>query len=100
MQSCLGLYLENNLIKYAKVTKDHDNYRIESFGMKFYDNIEETIKQIVSETYSFKTPISVNLSDEKYTYAQLFSLLKKKDLDKAVNTEFDFFCNESGKNAE
>ena len=98
MPSCLGLYIENNLIKYAKISKEHDNIRIESFGMKFYDNIDETIKQIINETYSYKTPISVNISDEKYTYAQLFSLLSKKDLEKAVETEFDFYCNEVGKN--
>lgn len=98
MPSCLGLYLENNIIKYAKVSKEHDNFRIESFGMKFFDNIEEAVKQIVSETYSYKTPISVNISDEKYSYAQLFSLLSKKDLDAAVDTEFDLYCNETGKN--
>lgn len=98
MQNCLGLYIENNLIKYAKISKDHNNFRIESFGMKFYDDIDETIKQIISETYSYKTPICVNLSDEKYTYANLFNLLSKKDLEKAVETEFDFFCNESSKN--
>ena len=98
MQNCLGLYIENNLIKYAKISKDHNNFRIESFGMKFYDNIDETIKQIISETYSYKTPICVNLSDEKYTYANLFNLLSKKDLEKAVETEFDFFCNEASKN--
>jgi len=98
MPSCLGLYVENNIIKYAKISKERDNIRIEAFGMKFYDNIDETIKQIISETYSYKTPIAVNLSDEKYTYAQLFSLLSKKDLEKAVDTEFEFFCNEAGKN--
>ena len=98
MSSCLGLYIENNIIKYAKVTKDHDNIKIDSFGIKFYDNVEETIKQIVGETYSYKTPISVNLSDEKYTYANLFSLLNKNDLQKAVKTEFDYFCNENNKN--
>ena len=98
MPSCLGLYIENNIIKYAKISKERDNIRIEAFGMKFYDNIDETIKQIISETYSYKTPISVNLSNEKYTYAQLFSLLSKRDLEKAVDTEFDFYCNEIGKN--
>ena len=98
MPSCLGLYLENNLIKYAKLSKDHDNFRIESFGMKFFDNIDEAVKQIISETYSYKTPISVNLSDEKYSYAQLFSLLSKKDLNTAIATEFDLYCNETGKN--
>lgn len=98
MPSCLGLYIENNVIKYAKLSKEHENVRIESFGMKFYDNIEETVKQIINETYSYKTPISVNLSEEKYAYIDLFSLLNKKDLEKAVSTEFDYFCNENGKN--
>lgn len=98
MSSCLGLYIENDIIKYAKVSKDHDSFKVESFGMKFYDNIDETVKQIVNETYSFKTPISTNLSDEKYTYADLFSLLNQKDLKRAVNTEFEYFCNQTHKN--
>ena len=63
MSSCLGLYIENNIIKYAKISKDHDSVRIDSFGMKFYDNIDEVIKQIVNETYSYKVPISVNYAD-------------------------------------
>lgn len=98
MSSCLGLYIENNIIKYAKLSKDRENIRIDSFGIKFYDNIDEAVKQIISETYSYKTPISVNLTDEKYTYINLFSLLNKKDLEKAVGTEFDYFCNENSKN--
>ena len=63
MSSCLGLYIENNIIKYAKVSKEHDNFKVEAFGLKFFDNINETVKQIVNETYSYKTPISTNLSD-------------------------------------
>lgn len=98
MSSCLGLYIENNIIKYAKVSKDHDNFKIEAFGIKFYDNINDTVKQILNETYSYKNPISTNLSDEKYTYSSLFSLLNQKDLNKAVKTEFEYFCNENKKN--
>ena len=98
MSSCLGLYIENNIIKYAKVSKEHDSFKVEAYGLKFFDNINETVKQIVNETYSYKTPISTNLSDEKYTYANLFSLLNQKDLNKAVKTEFEYFCNENKKN--
>ena len=58
MASCLGLYIENNLIKYAKVSKNNDLLKVESFGVKFYENLEDAIKQIVEETYSFKIPIS------------------------------------------
>lgn len=98
MSSCLGLYIQNNLIKYAKVTKERDNLKVEAFGVKFYDNINEAINQIVSETYSYKTPISTNLSEESYNYFYMFSLLNKNDLKKSIDTEFDSFCYEKGYN--
>ena len=98
MSECLGLYIENNLIKYAKVSKEKDNIKIEAHGMKFFDDIEETVEQIVKETYSYKTPLSVNISNEKYTTSSLFSLLNKNDLKKAIQTEFEYFCNEKSKN--
>ena len=99
MPSCLGLYIENKIIKYAKVSKERDSFKVEAFGMKFYDNLDDTIKQIVNETFSYKTPISINLSNEKYAYSELFSLLNQKDLNKAIKTEFEYFCNENHKNA-
>ena len=98
MANCLGLYIESNLIKYAKVSKDHDNLKVEAFGLKFYDDLEQTIKQIVEETYSFRTPISINLSDEMYTYFDVFSLLGKNYLPKVIKTEFDSYCTEKGYN--
>ena len=64
MSNCLGLYIEDHLIKYAKVSKDHDNMKVETFGVMFYEKISDAIKQIVEETYSQKTPISINLSNQ------------------------------------
>lgn len=98
MPSCLGLYIENNLIKYAKVSKERDTVKIEAFGVKFYDKLNEAIKQIISETYSFKIPISVNLSQEMYNYFYMFSLINKKDMQKAVETEFVSYCADRGIN--
>ena len=92
MSTCLGLYIEENLIKYAKVSKEREQIKVESFGMKFYDNLDNVIKQIVEETYSYKTPISINLSEEMYNYFQVFALLNKKDLPKAIKTEFESYC--------
>ena len=92
MASCLGLYIENNLIKYAKVSKNNDAVKVESFGVKFYDNIESAIKQIIQETYSFKIPISINIPEEHYAQFEVFSLLSKKDIDGVVKTEFENFC--------
>lgn len=98
MASCLGLYIEENLIKYAKVTRDKDTLKVDAFGVKFYDKIGPAIQQIISETYSFKIPISINLSNETYQYFYFFNLLNKKDLKKSIETEFDSYCFDKGYN--
>ena len=96
--SCLGLYIEQHLIKYAKVSKDHNKVKVEAFGIKFYDKIDEAIAQIIQETYSQKTPISVNLSEEMYNYFDMFALLTKNDLQRAIKTEFESYCTDKGYN--
>lgn len=96
--NCLGLYIEENLIKYAKVSKEHDNIKVEAFGIKFYDRIGEAIEQVIQETYSQKTPISINMSEEIYNYFDMFAMLTKNDLQKAVKTEFESYCTEKGYN--
>lgn len=100
MSSCLGLYIEENLIKYAKVTKEREDLKVEAFGVKFYDNIGQAIDQIVAETYSYKIPISINLSEEVYNYFYFFNLLSKNDLKKAVETEFESYCFDKGTNRD
>ena len=99
MQSCLGIYVENNLIKYAKVAKDREEIKIESFGIKFFDNLTEGISKVVEETYSFSTPISINLEGEKYLYFDVFSLLNKNDIKKTIQTEFETYCDDKKYNA-
>lgn len=94
MPSSLGLFIEEDVIKYAKVTKERDNIKVESFGMKFYDKLSEAVQQIVSETFSYKIPISVNILNENYNYFHVFSLLNKNDMPKAITTEFDSICAE------
>ena len=96
--SCLGLYIEEHLMKYAKVSKDRDKIKVEAFGLMFYDRIGEAIEQIIQETYSQKTPISINLSEEMYNYFDMFALLTKNDLSKAIKTEFESFCSDKGYN--
>jgi len=93
MPSSLGVYIEDNLIKYAKVSKNNnETIKVESFGVKFYENLETAIKQIIEETYSFKIPISINSTDEWYNEIQVFSLLTKKDMENTIKTEFENIC--------
>lgn len=92
MASCLGVYIDKNIIKYAKISREKDNLKVDAFGIKIYSNFQETMDQIISETFSFKDPISVNISDEMYNYFYMSDLLNKKDLAKAIDTEFESLC--------
>ena len=98
MANCLGLYVEDNIIKYAKVSKEKEKIKVETFGVKFYDDLAKEIDQIIEETYSYKTPISINLSGEIYNYYNMFAMLSNKDLSKAIKTEFEMYCTDQGYN--
>lgn len=98
MSGCLGIYIEDNIIKYAKVSEDRDLIKLETFGVKFYHDIEQTIEQIVNETLSYKVPISINTNNEQYNYFEMFSMLNEKDMQKAIDTEFEVLCEEKAYN--
>ena len=92
MASCLGIYIDKNIIKYAKITKGKSELKVDAFGIKIYSNLQDTLEQIISETFSFKDSISVNITDEMYNYFYMSDLLNKKDLGKAIDTAFESLC--------
>ena len=96
--SSLGIYIEENLIKYAKVVKEKDSLKVEAFNVLFYENLGETLNKVISETYSFKIPICINVSNELYNYYDVFSMLNKNDIKKSIDIEFDMLCNEENYN--
>ena len=100
MQSSLGIFIEKNMIKYAKLQKDKDTIEVESYNTTFYEanDLRKTIDTIVDETNSAKIPISINLYNELYTMYTVPSLLGKKDAKKAADIEYNAFCNENNKN--
>jgi len=99
MPSSLGVYIEDNLIKYAKVVKEKDSMKVEAFNVVFYDNnLSQTLEKIISETYSFKIPICVNVSNELYNYYDIFAMLNKNDIKKSIDIEFEMLCNEKNYN--
>lgn len=100
MSTCLGIYVEDNLIKYAKVSKDNDTIKVDSFNMKFYDKLDQALEQIIEETYSYRIPISINLSNERYNYFKIFSMLTKKDIKSIIDTEFESVCYDKAENKD
>ena len=100
MSECLGLYVEENLIKYAKVSEDNNVKKVDAFGIKFYDNFDEAINQIIEETYSFKTPICVNVEKPEFDSFEIFGMLNKKDREDIIKTEFENICLDKSTNID
>lgn len=98
MPNCLGVYVEKNLIKYAKVSKDKTSslYSMSSYGVKFYENLEDTIRSIISETNSTADDLCMNISRETFTEFNVFNKLKTKEIKDLLRTEFESFCAEKG----
>mgnify|MGYP005795094273 CR=1 FL=1 len=92
MQESLGISISNRVIKYAKVTKNNDLLDVASFGVKFYDNLEKDLQQIISETNSKNIPICIDTQNEKVNYFSIFSLLSKADTKKTIGTEYETLC--------
>ncbi len=96
MSSCLGIYVDRNLIKYAKLSRNKDNFKVESFNVETFENLETALKKVIVETDSYKIPISINISNELYNYFDVFSVLEKKDITKSLDIEFEMLCEDKG----
>lgn len=93
MPSCLGIYTDKNMIKYAKVTSVTDKVAgqtitLDSYGVKFYDNIQATMDEIAEEVGMDQTTVALALSSEDYYLSQVFSNLKRKDMMDFIMSEY------------
>ena len=96
--SSLGIYIDDGLIKYAKVQRDKDNVKVESFNVVFYEDLEKELNKIISETGSNKIPICLNLRNEMYNYFEVLSMIQKKDRAQSIKIDFETLCDEKGLN--
>ncbi len=96
MLSCLGIYVDKNLIKYAKLKKNKDTLKVEAFNVEAFENLDVALKKVINETNSSRIPISINISDELYNYFEVFSVLEKKDITKSLDIEFEMLCDSRG----
>ena len=97
MQYCLGMSIDDKFIRYAKVQKEDNAFKIESYGINSYNNIDldNKITQIIRETNSEKIPISTDIQNEKYYFFNFFGVKNKTYAKEAIETEFESFCTEN-----
>lgn len=102
MPKCLGIYIEDDVIKYAKVDKSKDVLKVDASSVIFYEkeNLFQTIERIIRETFSSKDPIAINISNELYNYFEVFAALKLSDKKKSIDLDFELLCSEKGYNKD
>ncbi len=101
MASCLGISVGKNLIKYAKLSKERNSQTIaiDAYGVKFYDVLTQTINEIIRETKSNDSDISVCITSDDYEKTESFRSTKPKDREAALQVEFEELCAKRNANA-
>ena len=103
MTECLGIYIENNIIKYAKVTLNSaKEYELKEHGIRFIKlDADAVISDIIEETNSRNIPIVLNSNDNIYTNFQIIDNSSKKSYTRGIlNTEFEAWCEKNAKSPE
>ena len=100
MSGCLGLYLGEKIIKYAKVEIDSQNrVDIKKTGVRFVARDKfETVRSMLQEVNQEEYPVSINLLTETYDNLKLINKLSKSDLAKVINIEYEDICEKKGLN--
>ena len=103
MASCLGIYLDNNIIKYAKLSLDNSkSINVEKYGIKFAsDNYEQIINQIIVETDSQNIPVVINPQDDLYYSSQVYEQVKDNSyVPDIMKLEFEAWCEKNAKSPD
>ena len=95
MEACLGIYLGDKIIKYAKLIRDEKSRRISlhSCGTKYVvGNKEVSIAEIISQTGSGNDSLCINLTDYSRMQTEVLKQLGKTDIQSVINLEVDDYA--------
>lgn len=103
MTECLGIYFENNIIKYAKLgLNSSKNVELKEYGIRFAkSNMDNIILDIIEETNSKNIPVVLNSTGDIYNNFQIIDNSSKRSYIKEIlNTEFEAWCEKNAKSPE
>lgn len=99
MANCLGIYFDDNVIKYAKLAKNNAGaIEIKEHGIRFVrSTVKETLEKVIADTNSGKD-VSIVLSAPKVEYNsfQVFKQISNSDLQNVIKLEFEDLCEKKG----
>lgn len=103
MSSCLGLYLNDNILRYAKLSMDNNKtIKVEQTGIRFVgQNKESLLLEIIEQTNSQDSDIIINTKDDKYVSSQMYDQPQTKNyITDIMKMEFEAWCEKNAKSPE
>lgn len=103
MSNCLGLYLNDNILRYAKLSMDNNkNVNVEQCGVRFVlSNKESLILEIIEQTNSQDADIIINTQDDRYVSSQMYDQAQSKNyVSDIMKMEFEAWCEKNAKSPE
>ena len=101
MSTCLGIYLGDNIIQYAKLIQEDKTKRISlaAYGTKnVVGDKEQEIANIISQTGSAEDLLCLNINKAEKTQTQVLKQLGKADIQSVLNLEVADYATGKGIN--
>lgn len=100
MSSCLGFCVNDNIVKYAKMTMDNNkNIVLETYGVRYVkESVKKVLSNIIDETNSSKDLIAINTQKDLFVNYSMFNQSGTKSFSADVaKMEFESWCEKNGK---
>lgn len=94
MSNCLGIYLNDNIVKFAKMSYEKDMVKLEQYGTRYIriDPLNQ-IESIIQETNSTGIPIAINPEKSDYINVEMYEQGQVKSYIRDVaKLEFEAWC--------
>ena len=102
MSSCLGIYINDDVIKYAKLSYEKNNIHLEQYGTRFVklDKLN-LIQSIIKETDSENCKIAITPENSEYINLEAFDQAQiKGHFADIAKMEFEAWCERTGKSTQ
>ena len=89
MGNCLGIYVSDKMVKYAKLTNDSGSaVRVIAYGAKSHlGNKVEVIKDIITSTGSENVPVCLNVENSQVHKMEVLRQISKNDIASMIELE-------------
>lgn len=102
MSSCLGIYINNDVIKFAKMSYEKNNIQLEQYGTRFvkFDPLNQ-IESIIQETNSANIPIAITPEKSEYLNIEMYEQGQVKSyFSDVAKMEFEAWCEKNAKSPQ